>query len=72
MVEVGLRLQKALGSLADVVVRPDYLRAAQEVSGKALRHAEAALPLAEDRQRIAAQAGLVDGPREIAPGAAPG
>ena len=51
LIEVQMRLQKglvALGEMAD----PDLTRAARRHAGLALRRAEAAMTLAEDRERI--------------------
>jgi uncharacterized membrane protein len=66
MVEVGQRLQGALCNLA-ASGRDDYILAARATSGKALRHAEASLRLAEDRQRLAALAREFGASQEIQP-----
>lgn len=50
-VEVGMRLQKSLHALARLG-SPGYAEAAAKASGKALRHAAAALALSEDHDRL--------------------
>ncbi len=63
-VEVGLRLQRSFQALARLG-HPGYADAAARSSGKALRHADRALALSEDRDRLAAAA------EGLAPEAAP-
>lgn len=58
IVEVGLRLQKALASLA-AVGGEGFAAAAQRESERAREHAQAALTLASDRERIAKAAAAV-------------
>jgi uncharacterized membrane protein len=61
IIEVGIRLQKALATVA-ALGDPDLARAAAVQSERALAEAEAALTLASDRERLAALAREV-GPR---------
>jgi uncharacterized membrane protein len=61
IIEVGIRLQKALATVA-ALGDPDLARAATVQSERALAEAEAALTLASDRERLAALAREV-GPR---------
>lgn len=61
LVEVGLRLQRSLAALA-AIGPPDFARNARRLSSKALALAEVALPLDEDRARLARAAGEVDAP----------
>ncbi|ATI41746.1 hypothetical protein CBW24_06885 [Pacificitalea manganoxidans] len=59
MIEVALRLQRALNSLkaaAQRTDRPDMDRAARAAQDRLLEHAEAALPLASDREKLRALA----------------
>jgi uncharacterized membrane protein len=55
IIEVGIRLQKALATVA-ALGDPDLARAASTQSERALAEAEAALTLASDRDRLAALA----------------
>lgn len=58
LVEVGLRLQKALAALAALGV-PGYAREAERLSRLALAHAAKALALDEERERLAEAAARV-------------
>ncbi len=60
IIEVGVRLQKALASLAEAGPA-DYAPAAHTISGKALRHADKALALEEDRALLTELAAALGG-----------
>lgn len=62
MVEVGLRLQKALAALAALPM-PGFAAQAQHVSALALAHAEVALAIEPDRRRLAEAAARIGGGR---------